>query len=205
MYTFFKGRKLESKIRIGLLVDYLESEYSESLIKGVSTFCKTKGISLYIFFVGEIKNVDTTFNYQYVASASFVTQNNLDGVVIASGGQFHSFTKEEFDESIKDKNTFLLVAKEDTNIIGFLLASIVEKEGRHTKFKKSLHINTLGTKKDSQNKGIGTALINEIKKIAKENKCDNINLSVWSFNENAIKFYKHAGFKNQKINMEIVL
>ena len=37
------------------------------------------------------------------------------------------FTKEEFDESIKDKNTFLLVAKEDTNIIGFLLASIVEK------------------------------------------------------------------------------
>lgn len=115
------------------------------------------------------------------------------------------FTKEEFDESIKDKNTFLLVAKEDTNIIGFILASIVEKEGRHTKFKKSLHINTLGTKKDSQNKGIGTALINEIKKIAKENKCDNINLSVWSFNENAIKFYKHAGFKNQKINMEIVL
>ena len=115
------------------------------------------------------------------------------------------FTKEEFDESIKDKNTFLLVAKEDTNIIGFLLASIVEKEGRHTKFKKSLHINTLGTKKDSQNKGIGTALINEIKKIAKENKCDNINLSVWSFNENAIKFYKHTGFKNQKINMEIVL
>ena len=56
-----------------------------------------------------------------------------------------------------------------------------------------------------QNKGIGTALINEIKKIAKENKCDNINLSVWSFNENAIKFYKHAGFKNQKTNMEIVL
>ena len=115
------------------------------------------------------------------------------------------FTKEEFDESIKDKNTFLLVAKEDTNIIGFILASIVEKEGRHTKFKKSLHINTLGTKKDSQNKGIGTALINEIKKIAKENKCDNINLSVWSFTENAINFYKHAGFTNQKTNMEIVL
>ena len=92
---------MESKIRIGLLVDYLESEYSESLIKGVSTFCKTKGISLYIFFVGEIKNVDTTFNYQYVASASFVTQNNLDGVVIASGGQFHSFTKEEFVSYLK--------------------------------------------------------------------------------------------------------
>ena len=115
------------------------------------------------------------------------------------------FTEEEFNEAIKDKNTFLLIAKEDSNIIGFLLASIVEKEGRHTKFKKSLHINTLATKKEAQNKGIGTSLINEIKKIAKENKCDNINLSVWSFNENAIKFYKHNGFKSQKINMEIVL
>ena len=92
---------MESKIRIGLLVDYLESEYSDSLIKGLSTFCKTKGISLYIFFVGEIKNVDTTFNYQYVAAASFITQNNLDGVVITSGGQFHSFTKEELVSYLK--------------------------------------------------------------------------------------------------------
>lgn len=115
------------------------------------------------------------------------------------------FTKEEFEETIKDKNAFLLIAKEETQIIGFILATIVEKEGRHTKFKKSLYINTIGTKKDSQNKGVGTSLINEIKKIAKENKCDNINLSVWSFNDNAIKFYRHLGFNNQKINMEITL
>lgn len=114
------------------------------------------------------------------------------------------FTKEEFLESLKDKNTFILIAKEK-EIEGFILATIIEKEGRHTKFKRTLHINTIGTKKNSQNKGIGTLLINEIKRIAKENKCDNINLSVWSFNDNAIKFYKHIGFKNQKINMEITL
>ena len=114
------------------------------------------------------------------------------------------FTEEEFNEALKDKNTFLLVAKEK-EIEGFILATIVEKEGRHTKFKKSLHINTIGTKKDSQNKGVGSALIKEIKKIAKENKCDNINLSVWSFNDNAIKFYKHIGFQSKKMNMEIIL
>lgn len=114
------------------------------------------------------------------------------------------FTEEEFNEALKDKNTFLLVAKEK-EIEGFILATIVGKEGRHTKFKKSLHINTIGTKKDSQNKGVGSALIKEIKKIAKENKCDNINLSVWSFNDNAIKFYKHIGFQNKKMNMEIIL
>lgn len=115
------------------------------------------------------------------------------------------FTEDEFNVALKDKNTFLLVAKEETKIIGFILATIIEREGRHTKFKKTLHIDTIGTKKDFQNKGVGSALINEIKKIAKENKCDNINLSVWSFNDNAIKFYKHIGFQNQKINMEIIL
>ena len=115
------------------------------------------------------------------------------------------FTEDEFNVALKDKNTFLLVAKEETKIIGFILATIIEREGRHTKFKKTLHIDTIGTKKDFQNKGVGSALINEIKKVAKENKCDNINLSVWSFNDNAIKFYKHIGFQNQKINMEIIL
>ncbi len=115
------------------------------------------------------------------------------------------FTKEEFEESLKDKNSIILVAKEKEDVIGFVLAQIIEKEGRHTKFKKSLHINTIGTKKGSHNQGIGSSLINEIKRIAKENKCDNINLSVWSFNDNAIKFYKHHGFKDQKITMEINL
>lgn len=114
------------------------------------------------------------------------------------------FTKEEFIDALKDKNTFLLVAKEK-EIIGFVLATIIEREGRHTKFKKSLHIEVIGTKKDSQNKGVGTSLINEIKKIANKNKCDNINLNVWSFNDNAIKFYKHIGFQEQRITMEITL
>lgn len=114
------------------------------------------------------------------------------------------FTEEEFIEALNDKNTFLLVAKEQ-EIVGIVYAEIIEKIGRLTKSKKCLYINTLGTKKDYQNKGIGTLLINEIKKIAKEHKCDSINLNVWSFNENALKFYKHTGFKEQKINMEIRL
>ena len=115
------------------------------------------------------------------------------------------FTKEEFDKILKDKETILLVAKEKNIIIGFILATIVKKEGRHTIFKKTLHINTIGTKKANQNKGVGTSLINEIKIIAKKHKCDNIDLSVWSLNENAMSFYKHNGFKSQKIIMEITL
>ena len=68
-----------------------------------------------------------------------------------------------------------------------------------------MHIEQLGVKKTEHNRGIGTNLIEEIKEIAKLNKCDNIVLDVWSFNDSAIKFYKKKGFKEKKIKMEIEL
>lgn len=114
------------------------------------------------------------------------------------------FTKEEFELLLADKNNFILVA-EEIKIIGFINAFISVKEGRHTKKRKTMHIEQLGVKKTEHNRGIGTNLIEEIKEIAKSNKCDNIVLDVWSFNDSAIKFYKKQGFKEKKIKMEIEL
>lgn len=96
-----------------------------------------------------------------------VHKHHLNGT-INTFKDIDPFTEEEFTNAINDKNTFLLVAKAQNQVIGFILATIVEKEGRHTKLKKNLHINTIGTKKDFQNKGVGSALINEVKKVAKE-------------------------------------
>lgn len=114
------------------------------------------------------------------------------------------FTKEEFEEVLSDKNSFFLIA-EEIKIIGFIHAFINEREGRKTKFKRTMHIEHLGVIKTEHNRGVGSKLIEEIKKIAKVNKCDNIILDVYSFNENAIKFYKNKGFKEKKIKMEIEL
>lgn len=114
------------------------------------------------------------------------------------------FTKEEFEEVLSDKNSFFLIA-EEIKIISFIHAFINEREGRKTKFKRTMHIEHLGVIKTEHNRGVGSKLIEEIKKIAKVNKCDNIILDVYSFNENAIKFYKNKGFKEKKIKMEIEL
>ena len=114
------------------------------------------------------------------------------------------FTKEEFKSLLQDKQNFFLIA-EEIKIIGFINAFILEKEGRHTKPKKTMHIEQLGVKKGEHNRGIGTKLIEEIKLIAKEHNCDNIILDVWSFNDSAIKFYNKNGFKEKKIKMEIEL
>ena len=114
------------------------------------------------------------------------------------------FTKEEFELLLADKQNFFLIA-EEIKIIGFINAFISVKEGRHTKKRKTMHIEQLGVKKTEHNRGIGSQLIEEIKQIAKDNNCDNIILDVWSFNEQAIEFYKKKGFKEQRKRMEIEL
>ncbi len=114
------------------------------------------------------------------------------------------FPKEEFEKILSDEKSFFLKA-EEIKIIGFINAFINEREGRLTKHKKTMHIEQIGVKKGEHNRGVGTKLIEEIKSIAKENNCDNIILDVWSFNDNAIEFYKNKGFEEQRIKMEINL
>lgn len=114
------------------------------------------------------------------------------------------FTREEFELILEDKNSFFLVA-EEIKIIGFINAFINEREGRLTKFKRTMHIEQIGVAKVEQNRGIGSKLIEEIKRVAKEHNCDNIILDVWSFNDNAIKFYKSKGFTEQRTRMIINL
>ena len=57
-----------------------------------------------------------------------------------------------------------------------------------------LHIVEFGVLEDYRGKGIGTQLLNEIKKLAKELNIKTINLLVWDFNQTALNFYKKMGF-----------
>lgn len=57
--------------------------------------------------------------------------------------------------------------------------------------------------KDYRRNGYGRILINEIKKKAKKEDCNRIELTCWSFNKNAIKFYEKIGMEVQKLTMEM--
>ena len=84
------------KQRIGLVIDYLASEYSENLINGAASYCNEKDVDLVVFIIGEIHNPSIkTHNYQYVATTAQIRQANVDGIIIASGTQMHGTTKNE--------------------------------------------------------------------------------------------------------------
>jgi len=83
--------------RIGLVVDYLTSEYSENLIEGVVSYCKEHDIYPFIFPIGELNNTTlNNYNYQYVAVTSHLKKANIDGIIIVSGQQMHRTSREDF-------------------------------------------------------------------------------------------------------------
>src|SRR5574344_10082 len=80
--------------RIALYVDYVDSEYVQQINTGAEKYFAKKGIELIVFCVGELEDRDPSHNYQYLAGASLITSNNVDGVLFATGTQLFHATPE---------------------------------------------------------------------------------------------------------------
>ena len=88
-------------MRIGLLIDYVISEYADRIIRGVSLACQEKSAELVVFSIGRLQDLSGAFDYQNVAVSSFVSSKNLDGAIFISGTIMHSLTKAEVASYIK--------------------------------------------------------------------------------------------------------
>lgn len=86
--------------RIAIMLDYLTSEYSEELLKGISKCCSENDVDSICFVCGELKYKRNGFSYQYVSINSLIRPNFVDGVVLISGTQMHNITPEEFVEYV---------------------------------------------------------------------------------------------------------
>lgn len=92
---------MERRMRIGLLVDFLVSEYSEFLIEGVNASCKKMNADFYIFQMGQLNSQSNNFDYQCVAITSLISQKNIDGIIVTSTTQTHNKSLESFVSYIK--------------------------------------------------------------------------------------------------------
>lgn len=111
--------------------------------------------------------------------------------------------KSEFEEMIQ--NATIMVAKWQNEIVGYMTFSIQEKNHHGMRFRKQLIIDAICVVEKYRGKGIGSALLKDIRKIAKENSCTDLYLTVNEENENAIKMYEKFGMKvkNRAYSMEI--
>ena len=100
---------------------------------------------------------------------------------------------------LNNENKMLLVCEENKQICAYAMLEIVTKEETPYRYKlKFLEIQEIGTLSTKQGKGYGKALIEKIKQIATENNIKNIDLNVWTFNKQALEFYKKTGFETYR-------
>lgn len=85
------------------------------------------------------------------------------------------------------------VAVIDNKVVGILGYNYITQ----TPLASREHVWTfdIATHPSYQRKGIGNALLTELKRLAKENKIHKLSLRVLSNNEKAIRLYTHQGFK----------
>lgn len=128
----------------------------------------------------------------------------IEGYRYHQNGRPDIFTIQSNEELEKDlirifESDSMIVITDNNKILGYLSYKIKEKR------VKLMDIDQLVIKETNRGQGLGRKLMDEAKKIAKENNCARIVFNCWSFNENALKVYDHMGFKRQRIMYEMNL
>ena len=70
---------------------------------------------------------------------------------------------------------------------------------------KYLEIQEIGTLQCAQGKGYGKEIIKAVKNIAQEHNIHRIELNMWTFNEDALKFYEKTGFSTYRRYLEMFI
>lgn len=96
-------------------------------------------------------------------------------------------------------NSNVLILENNKKILGYVIYQIKEKHN------KIMWIDELVVDKNSRKMGNGKNLMEKVKERAKEEGCKRVEFCCWSFNQNAMDMYKHIGFKEQRVILEMDL
>ena len=102
--------------------------------------------------------------------------------------------KEAFDQGLENQFQEYLIAKYDGRTIGFVTLTIrssLWQEGNLA------HVDELIVDQEFRGEGVGTKLLNEITKLAKEKSCKKIELDSAFHRKESHSFYESLGFENR--------
>ena len=124
----------------------------------------------------------------YEAFHMLNTKSNMDAYMNKA------FTKEKLLDEIRNANSAFYLFRNSSNVIGYCK---INRKDAQTEFKgdTSMEIERIYLDEDHQGKGLGTEMINEVKKMARDGGITYVWLGVWEKNPGAIRFYERNGFK----------
>ena len=98
----------------------------------------------------------------------------------------------------------IIVAEMNNQIVAF--ACLAEKTTPATPYRPARHyleVDEIGVDESVRRQGVGRKLFEEIRCIAMKKGFKRIELNMWDFNEDALKFYEAIGFNTYRRYMEM--
>lgn len=118
------------------------------------------------------------------------------------------FEKERFEDLLNDNTSKLFVVEDTDNkeLVAYSIVQIMTPRSIPILIpSRFAYIDDLCVKSIHQKKGIGKMLFKYLVDYAKIEGASSIQLNVWEFNENAIKFYESLGMSTRNRRMEVNL
>lgn len=97
-------------MRIGLIIQDLASEYSNSIVKGTKKYCLENDIQLFIFTIRSKTWNNGVFDYQHYACRSLATKYNVDGILLVTNTYCQNLPENEHESLIKELSYVPLVS-----------------------------------------------------------------------------------------------
>lgn len=97
----------------------------------------------------------------------------------------------------------VLVVETADGIVGYACLEFVDRlETAYSHARRYLHVGEFGVDEKHRRQGIGRALFAGIQSLGVSRGYGRIELDVWSFNEDALRFYESIGFRSYRSYME---
>jgi len=115
--------------------------------------------------------------------------------------------KEYFDDLLDSSNTKLFIVENDDNkeLVAYSIIQIMTTKNPIYIQNTFIYIDDFCVKSNVKRIGIGRLLFNHIVDYAKAENATSLQLNVWEFNEDAIKFYETIGMCTRNRRMEFNL
>lgn len=117
-----------------------------------------------------------------------------------------TYTEETFRELLDSPTHVLLIAEADGEIAGYAFSWVIRYRDHPTyRDFDSFYIDDICVLEKFRRHGIGRAMMVRCIEEARNRKCMNVDLNVWSFNKAATAFYERCGLKERTKRMELRL
>lgn len=108
----------------------------------------------------------------------------------------------EYRQLLQDENALLLAAFDGERAMGICQLSFRLPKSPLLQPVLTAFIEALAVGEAYQRQGIGALLLSQARAYARKKGAVRLSLNVWSFNEQAIAFYRKMGLSDQRLSME---